>query len=275
MAQQRGEEETGPTETEAEYAQKEPGDEPTPRLAPDFAGSPEFRSAVDSAVQNLLPELMARLAVAQSAPGAANASADSADAKGMLSGLALQLAQLTGQGEGRVYVAPEIIEFRHNAMERMTDLILELHARGEIPAYTLRNKVFLNLGPRKGEMLIDPFYRDNEKIMQPQEIDWPGVPNLAMEPLNEAARRVFGLFCEAVGHQGAAQGPDRLWGLSQEGVILRGGPGVLAADRDRQLGEPGLSDNPEMPAAGIRRKDKAPTRKVQVLGSLTAPVEVA
>lgn len=273
MANPRNEQEPGQPETEAEYAQKEPGEEPAPRLAPDFAGSPEFRSAVDAAVQNLLPELMARLAVPQGAAG--SPPGEAADAKGVLSGLALQLAQLTGQGEGRVYVAPEIVDARHKAMEKMTDLILELHARGEIPAYTLRNKVFLNLGPRKGEMLIDPFYRDNEKILQPQEIDWPGVPNLAMEPLNEAARRVFGLFCEAVGHQGAAQGPDRLWGLSQEGVILRGGPAVLAADRDRQLGEPGLSDNPEMPAAGIRRKDKAPTRKVQVLGSLTAPVEVA
>jgi hypothetical protein len=251
----------------------------------DLTSSPDFQAAVDLAVetqvQKLLPELMAKLVAVQTAASGPATPGDT----NFVASLALALAELTSQGTGRVYVAPEIVERRRVAMEKMIDKLVELHAKRKaaatseareryLPVYRLRNKVFLPI-PGQGETLIEPYYRDNTKIIQPQDIDWIGIPNLAMEPLNEAAKEVFTLYAESIGHQGGADAPDRLFFMTEglEGVALRGGEGFLARDRAKQLGDPEGQD-PEMPAAGLRRKDPAPKQKQQVWGSLTQPVEV-
>lgn len=243
------------------------------RPRPEYEGD-GFNRAVDAAVQQridaLLPDLMARLALAQAAVGS---TAPSPGDGNFVQALALQLAELTGQGTGRVYVAPEVVERRRMAWEQLTDLLLELRAQKQIPTYRLLNKVFLNLGPRIGEVVIDPIYRDNNKIIQSQEIDWSGFPSLAMAPVGPIAERVFALFCEAIGHQGPAQGPDKLWALSADGAIIRGGPQIISKD-EAKMTDPANYD-PEAPSAGIRRHDQPPKQKIQVLGSLTAPVEVS
>lgn len=234
----------------------------------DMTATEDFQRAVDAAVaqkvEALLPDLLAKLA-------AANAKPQEGD-RDFVGSLALQLAELTGQGQGRVYVAPEVLEKRRKAQERMVDIILELRAQKQIPAYRLTNKVFLKMGPGIGEMVIDPFYRDNNKILRSQEIDWPGVPNLAMEPINDAALRVFEAFAESVGHTGGAQPADRLFAVSEEGVVLRGNMAeILINDAPPFVSMPDSGE----PVAGLRRKDTPPSQKVRILGSLQPPVEVS
>lgn len=243
---------------------------------PRVTETPEFADAVNSAVEErlgaLLPELLSRFSKAQEQAGPApREPGQKAEDGNFVQALALQLAELTGQGQGRIYVSPEVIDQRRRAHERMVDLLLDMRAQRITPSYRLKNKVFLNLGPKMGEVLIDPMYRDNNKIIQAQEIDWPGVPNLSMEPINDAAEQVFAAFCESTGGTGKSAAPDRLWALTGDGAILRGnmqeilGRGELAG---------GAADD-ALPAAGIRRHDKPPTQKVQVLGSLTPAVEVS
>lgn len=244
------------------------------RIAPDFSGNDEFQRAVNDAVaarlEALLPALDARFAKAREQSGGP-APSDNSDGN-FVQSLALQLAELTGQGTGRIYVAPEVVEHRRQSHERMVDILLELRAARQVPAYRLRNKVFLNLGPRMGEVLIDPVYRDNAKIMQTQEIDWPGVPNLSMEPINEAAGRVFAAFCDSIGHNGGAVGPDRLFVLSSDGAVLRGD--MAAILKAREWGDPDGTEA-SLPAATLRRDDPAPKKKVAVLGTLAPMVEVS
>lgn len=249
-------------------------------------GALEFQSAVDAAVakqvEALLPELTARLLAALPA------GKPTGDTKDFVGALALQLAELTGAGQGRVYVAPEIVEKRRCAMEGLKTCLIELevarrNARSDAerqaatPAYRLRSQVFLNTG-REGEVLIEPLYRDNDKIVRPVEIDWLGIPNLSMEPLNQAGLRVFRFFCETIGHQGGAAAPDELLALTSHGAVVRGGAAaaILRNDKARELGTPGEGNLPDhLPAAAIRRRDTPPTTKVQVLGTLAAPVEIS
>ncbi|MGE5148486.1 MAG: hypothetical protein ACM3II_00075, partial [Rhodospirillaceae bacterium] len=146
------------------------------RPAPDMTATEDFRRAVDAAVaqklEELLPDLLGKLAAANTGAGAPPPTADD---KISVGALALQLAELTGQGNGKVYVAPELVERRRKAHEQMVDIIIELRAAKQVPVYRLVNKVFLKMGQGLGEMVIDPIYRDNDKILRPQEINWPGV----------------------------------------------------------------------------------------------------
>lgn len=252
------------------------GERPAPRLTPQFSvDNPEFQAALAAEVQArvdaLLPDLMAKLAKASGAVPAG-------DDKNFVSALALQLAELTGQGSGRIYVAPEIVEARRQAFERLKALLVQLRVEKQMPAYRLTNKVQLNLGPTLGEVLIDPLYRDNTRIVQSTEIDWPGIPNNAMFPINEAAERVFAEFSAWTGTAPKAEADEYL-AVTSHGAVVRGeAAGVLLRnDRPRGgLGElGGAAADPDAPAAGIRRKDPAPKRLVQVLGTLTKPVEVS
>lgn len=274
------------TQREAGAAQEgDAAEAETSETAPVAAATdtPEFARAVDEAVQKLLPELTARLLAALPAGKPAG------DHKDFVGALALQLAELTGQGQGRIYVAPEIVEKRRRAMEGLTSCLIELQvarraARSDAereaatPIYQLKNQVFLNVG-KEGEVLIDPLYRDNDKIVRPVDIDWLGIPNLSMEPLNPAARRVFRFFCETIGHQGGAAAPDELLALTSAGAVVRGAAAaaILRNDKARELGEPGREGNTpdHLPVAAIRRRDQAPTTKIQVLGTLAAPVEIS
>ncbi|HLX18456.1 MAG TPA: hypothetical protein VKS24_24985 [Bradyrhizobium sp.] len=259
------------------------------RLAPRYSDA-EFDARVDAAVkvqvENLLPELMARLAAAQ-----AQTAAPGSDKPGdFVSALALQLAELTGQGTGRIYVAPEIVEKRRRALGRLQELILDLWSQSDrgrnkeyVPAYKLIGKVYLNLGMPLGEVLIDPLYRDNQKLVQSTEIDWPGIPNPLMEPINEPAKAVYKIFCEWTGINGPAEA-DPLQALTAQGAVVRGkAASVLLKGGARNMGAgdqeptaPEFTEDGDMvPTAAIRRHDRAPTTKVQVLGTLTKPVEVS
>lgn len=246
----------------------------TLRLGPQFGlDSPEAQALIDAKVsarvEALLPELMAKLAGVQQATGGTPNGED----KGFVQALALQLAELTGQGTGRIYVAPEIVESRRKALDRLKELLLDLRARREVPAYRLKNKVVLNLGPRLGDTLIDPLYRDNQKIVQSTEIDWPGIPNGAMQPINEAAERVYALFCEWTGSATSAEA-DEFLAITSHGAVVRGEAASQILRNDRRRGEVGFEEAHEG-AATIRRHDQAPVQKVQVLGTLTAPVEIS
>lgn len=234
--------------------------------------TPEFAEAVKAAVDAALPGIIAQLATARDAAGTTQEPGDPAFAKA----LALEIAKISGQGSGRRYVDPVVLEGREQAMARLKALLIDLHARGVVPAYRLVSKTQLPMGTL-GPVVIEPLYRDRNKVTRDTEIDWRGMPNLAMQPINEAAERVMAEFRAAVGAE-LPPGEEDLGplALSPTGVVMRGDAARMLMRNDpaaREASDPQLAAAAE--AATIRRGDDPVKRKVRVLGTLMQPIEVS
>lgn len=143
------------------------------------------RAEVEKAVAGIKDMVSAQL----QAPVAVAPSED----QNWMQALAMQIATLTDQDIGRKRVPPEEMVKREKAKERMVGLIAEADARGEEPLYRLRSVVYL------GEQKIMPSWIDPNHRQQPTEIGWMGVPNMAMEPVNEVAQRIYSAFAEWTG----------------------------------------------------------------------------
>ena len=148
--------------------------------------SPEFQAAVDAAVESAVAKAVA------AAQSLTSGSVNPEEGK-FAQILAMQLAQLTDQGTGRKRVAPEILDARHNAREEMKSVLRAARKSGEIPVYFLVNKVYLD------EVMVDPFWVGSDHISRKTEIEWPGIPNEAMRPVNEIAEKIYDAFTRSIG----------------------------------------------------------------------------
>jgi hypothetical protein len=249
-----------------------PDDAEGQRLPPPNLDQYAFRAELDKAIaverEKMMAEMteqFAALAASMQRPQAPG----TVGADGSISALAVQLAELTGQGQGRIYVAPDVIEKRRAAFVELEALLIELHRKSNrgrneefVPAYRLTNKVQLNLGRELGEALIDPIYRERgTNLQRDREIYWQGIPNFAMQPINEPAERVHALFSAWTGNimaQGAA--PDALMALTAQEEMPR---------------RPDAPEEGEEGLVAMIRQTPTDTKKVQVYGKNTMPVEVS
>lgn len=233
-----------------------------PRLA--FDQTPEFKAAVaaeaQKAVAALKDQIVAELKA--SAPAAAPVTAGGAD-MAWISALAMEISQLTDQGTGRRRVAPEIMRQRSEARTRMHELIKQARADGRVPSYRLRNKVLLD------EQLIDPAWVDKNHIAQPTEIDWPGVPNDAMAPINDTAKEIHAAFMDSIGSVDKRdQVLEQPLKLTKGGLVVKGAPSRAQRETtlehtERLQGEEGLR---------VKHRDEPGRYKdVQILGSIAQP----
>ena len=153
----------------------------------------EFKAAVAEAAAKAVEGILSTLNAGREVAGTTEAPAASIDNR-FAEGLAMALAQLTDQGTGRKRVAPEIIRKRGEARDLMEALILEARAKGRVPKYRLRNKIYFD------EMLVDPMYIDRStKAAMPTMIEWPGVPNEALVPENDVAKDIHAAYLESIG----------------------------------------------------------------------------
>lgn len=169
--------------------------------------TPEFKTAVADAVREILGQLHPPAL-------AGGASITGADQK-FAEGLALAIAQLSDPGKKRV--APEVLRAREEARQNMTDLLIQFRRERRVPTYTLRHKVYLD------EQLIEPLWMDANKVQRATEIDWPGVPNEAMVPVNEEAKAIHGLFLDSIGQIVRVVEEDDFH-MTPGGVVVRGAP---------------------------------------------------
>jgi len=192
----------------------------------DFTQTPEFKSAVDAAVAKAADSLMARLQTARVEAGTSQADSDG----DVVNRLAIAIAQLTDQGVGRYQrkVDPALLAQRQSAHERMIDLILAAHAKGHVPHYALRHKVFLPMGG-VGEQLVEPMYIGTDKNSYQRVISWPGVPNEAMIPEDDLADGIFTAFREWIGTEktGAPDPLSKVLAISPNGNVVEGEAAAL------------------------------------------------
>lgn len=160
------------------------------------------QALIDAALERQQSAVLELLTEREAAPVAVAGTSDA----GFARELAMHIAQLTDQESGRKRLSPEVVEARRLAQERMVDLILAARVRGMEPVYTLKHKVYLD------EVLIDPLWRDKAagNAVKSTEIGWPGVPNLAMTPLNDVAIAIYDAYLASMGHSEAPQTMDRL-----------------------------------------------------------------
>ena len=223
----------------------------------DIFESPEFKKAVEDAAARQVAKLLEATAapVVDGAPGAIDPAV-----RALLDGLATSLADLAGQGSGRVHVDPAILLQREKARERMVDRILRAREKNEVPTYRVTGKTLLDY------QLVDPFWIDAHHVTQPTEIDWPGIPNSAMVPINQAAKEIYAEWKDSVGSIAKVAPEDRL-GVTHNGLVVRNG-GVSSAEARRA---PAAAESD----AGLRVHHKGQiagqAETIQVLGTIAPP----
>lgn len=272
-------------ETMDQTAKKKPGRKSRAEQQAALTESPAFQAAVAAAVQEAIGPLMAQLSTARGAVGTDGQDGD----RSLMRELALSLAELTNQGTGKIKVSPEVLMKREQARERMTNLIIAARAEGKIATYQLRQKVFLN------ERLIEPFWINSAHQAQPTEIDFLGVPNDAMVPVNDTAKEIFQAFKDSVGTVHGVKGvenslpPDDRLGLTRGGLVVRNGavsvtmaskqtPAVPAHEGPMQSayeGEaPQANGNPAYEPLRVNSDSaKGKFTPVNVLGTIAAPAQ--
>jgi hypothetical protein len=257
-------------------ARAKPGRKSRAEIAANVTETPEFQVAVAAAVQQAMTPLLAQLAATTR-----SASGPLAQDEDWAGKLAMAISELTTQGTGKVRVSPEEMIRREKAREKMTALLIEARAERKVPTYQLRNKIYLN------EQLIEPFYVAADKTAHPTEIDFWGVPNEVMVPVNDVAREIFAAFRESIGTVKGVQGVANLLPREDDIAITRGGlvvrnsainSGMRKATPERPVYNEGPmksayeADDPSFQPINVHHKNEGGKfKQVAVLGTIHPP----
>lgn len=246
--------------TEAAETQK-PRRGRKPRPVAIDTNSPEFQAAVAKAAGDAVAGALDTLK--------GNLTANSGDAnQNLLNGLAVALAEIGSQGTGRKVIPPHVLKQQQDARDRMVDLILAARNEKRPATYRLKNKVVI------AERIIEPFWIASDHTTKPTEIDWWGVPNEAMVPVNETAKAIHQEFLNSIGTYDKPVRDERL-GVTPGGLVVRNAA-VTDTMMKRTTGEaPHVGDGVvEDEGFKIHHKD-APGRykEVHVLGTIQPPAQ--
>lgn len=147
----------------------------------------EIEAGVQARLDTLMPSIVAKIEAARGGPvGPADTT--------WAAVLGTQIAELAHQNTGAPKpVSPEVIKQRRVQTEKMLDLIVRYREEGSAPLYRVRSKCYF------AETLIEPQWQHpTTKEMMDQEIEWPGVPNDSLYPLNEPAKRVMEAYLASI-----------------------------------------------------------------------------
>lgn len=228
----------------------------------------EIRDQAKALVQDMLPGIMAALVTqlteARTGLGAAAAPANTASDRGLIEGLASAIVKAGDPKNVNRTLDPQVAAQRKVYREKMIEVLVGAHARGEKPIYQLRATMWLN------DTLCHPQWRDEgTKQFRNTEIQWDRVPNEGMIPMNDLAKEVFELYRGSIGSvvvEGMPDAPwlnpEAPWVFSKEGIV-RGMP--IAAG---EVGTGAGFDDPRRPG----HSSVPANRELSVLGnSPTAP----
>lgn len=226
--------------------------------------SPEFKAAVAAEVNAQLKPLLDAMA-AKGGPPVVPGNGDLGE---LFNKLALAIADISDQGTDRKRIDPRILAERAAEHNRMVDAMVKAKETfgkndPDRPRYRLIAKVFFN------EQVIDPFTVDPAtKRPLPQEIYWSGVPNLAMQPVNDSAKEIFRHFLGSIGNETAEQKKTAQW-VSFGGLTIAGSGPVRRQIPETAQDAPTEYVFPENLAIAVD-----PTKpEVNILGTVAAPAK--
>lgn len=182
---------------------------------PSFTETPEFQDAVAKAAAKAVADAMEQI----SQHGAPAGTGTDQQATGLFRQLALAIAEVGDQGTNRKRVAPEILAARDEAGKRAQSLIDLARKRNLRPEYRVVGKLFFN------DRFIEPFRRLNDKSIVANEITWTGMPNEALQPLNDTAREIFTAYRASIGQTEKTPNADgsAVW-VTAGGLVVKGDP---------------------------------------------------
>ena len=238
----------------------------TGELPFDVTQTAEFKTAValaaGQAAQDAVANVLAQLQMGAKS-GPANGDND------VMEKLALAIAELTDQGVGvhKVRVAPEILVQRAKAHDRMIDLLHQVHDQGLIPEYRLRDKIYV------AHQVVEPFTIGNDKIPRPTEIEWRGVPNGCMVPLNDIAKAIYAEYKASIGLSEAKGTDKRPSCVTAGGLVVKGAPPMrrLVSGIDSDVVDYQQQPAEEDHGFRVRSPVDPNAKEVRVLGTIAAP----
>lgn len=189
--------------------------------------------------------------------------------------LGLKMADIADQNNSRTIgqrVSPELLRQREDSHKRMLDLLDDVRRRGVMPEYRIKNFVVLDFGPGLGPTRIHPFNIDPAtRSSRETEIQFDGIPNEQMIPIDDEARAIFEAYRGWIGDLKKVVPEDRL-GITASGVVVKGG--AVQANRQLRAGETNAADGPaRRPAVRVSHLHRVGTEK-RILGSIHPPVVV-
>lgn len=181
--------------------------------------------------------------------------------KGLVTSLALAIANLSSQGTGKQeLIDPEILETRAQARKRMVDLLVKARAEENIPTY----RVIGEKGCFFNETKIQPQWFDPvTKAMKDTEIYWDEVPNESLEPTNDIATEVFAAFMESIGETTEKRPAEAVSWVRTEKRLFRG----MKGEQRDALYSKGIGD--------IRVEGKGGQmagKRQNIMGTVAAPI---
>ena len=224
--------------------------------------SPEVQDlvakTVAKAVERATQDLAEELAEARAKLGTVEGPSDMSTMRQ----LALAIAEINDQGANRKRVAPEIMEQRKGEFDRMNRLILEYLARDEMPTYELTRAVYL------AEELVEPTYTDRDHVMRRTQIEWAGIPNEAMSPLNEPARAIHTAFMGWIGGPtpNVARAVDKFQARDQQSQS-----GLKVLHKPDVAQTPMVTRNRNAGVTRIGRRQAGDVVETNVLGTVAEP----
>jgi hypothetical protein len=104
--------------------------------------------------------------------------------------IAMSNAEIADQGTMRKRVSPAVLEAQRKSRDQLLELVeaAQTLTGKHRPLYRLRAKAYL------GDRLYEPYQRGHRGEVTPTHIYFTSIPNLAMEPLNDAAKEIHAAF---------------------------------------------------------------------------------
>ena len=190
----------------------------------------------------------------------------------------MQLAEVGNQGTGKQVVDPAVLERRGKARARMVELIMAAYHAGKRPEYELTATVHLD------DQLITPLYQDANRTTQRRHIFFSGVPNEAMQPVEEAAKEIYAAFAESIGKTYGTV--PQLIPVDRRGNLLTPGgnvfqslPAIPAGFTGEVEIDPASMPKPDLPHNGLQvlgqggRSGAGREVDVNILGSIVGPAK--
>jgi len=236
--------------------------------------TPEFKEAVAQVRAQVHAEFTALTDAFKQARGE---PAVDGDVQSMFRQMAMAIAEISDQDQGRKRIPPDELAKRAKARSLMDEAIARARRKvAEYRAETGDRKAFGPDAPNYlfvgkcylGEELVEPF-NVNPATKKPYPVirTWVDVPNEAMRPVNDSAKEIFRYFTESIGGQTeVVVRQNQVW-LSAGGNVVMGEHGVPVR---REAPDPlALADefqNHLGPGQFDPRRDK-----INVLGTISEP----
>lgn len=234
---------------------------------------PLGQDAIDAIIDAKLQDAMAK-AVAKLGPEDLSSGVETKGGlRDILKELALAIADISDQGTDRKRVDPRVLAERSRNHDLMVEALKTARKQysdddPNRPRYRLIAKVFLN------EILIDPFTIDpSTKESVPVDIYWLGIPSQAMQPVNDAAAKIYKYFEASIGNT-VDDSKRSMWTTSRGLTIVGSGPArrsVTAQDTPTEYqfnNGFAVANDPTKPEVFVLGTVAAPAKKQYASGSI-------